>query len=59
MRAWPPGELTPEQRDQLTACVSALQARLNHDLWLDDQAEYFRVRDLLLVAGHVMAASTA
>ncbi|MEU8265366.1 hypothetical protein AB0C02_32800 [Micromonospora sp. NPDC048999] len=53
------GPLTPAQRQHLAAAVEALQHRIQAGLWHDDQAAYFRTRDLLTVAQYVRTAADA
>jgi hypothetical protein len=52
------GRLPHEQRRLLADCIDQLTARLQPALRHDDQAEYFRTRDLLTVARHLEAATS-
>ncbi|WP_250904308.1 hypothetical protein [Actinomadura sp. NEAU-AAG7] len=52
------GRLTSAQQRLLIHCIDQLTARLQPALWRDDQAEYFRTRDLLTVARLLEAAGT-
>jgi hypothetical protein len=51
--------LTPLQRQLLTAATESLRERIRPSLWHDDQAAYFRTRDLLRVARYVEVAADA
>jgi hypothetical protein len=53
------GSLTPAQRQHLSDAIGALRQRIQADLWHDDQAAYFRARDLLQVARYVETAADA
>ncbi|MEV5569681.1 hypothetical protein AB0L06_06510 [Spirillospora sp. NPDC052269] len=52
------GDITPDQRQSLARCLSEFITRLQPALWHDNQADYFRVRDLLTVARHMEAATS-
>ncbi|MEU3456835.1 hypothetical protein ABZ671_25015 [Micromonospora sp. NPDC006766] len=53
------GPLTSAQREQLSVAVDALQRHVQAGLWQDDQAAYFRARELLTVARYVRTAADA
>lgn len=53
------GPLTPAQRQQLAGTVDTLRHRIQAGLWDDDQAAYFRTRDLLTVARYAQTAADA
>jgi hypothetical protein len=53
------GPLTPSQRQHLAGAVDTLEHRIQAGLWHDDQAAYFRTRDLLTVARYIQTAADA
>ncbi|GIM94915.1 hypothetical protein [Paractinoplanes toevensis] len=52
------GPLSAEQHRRLNDTAQRLRERLDADLYSQDSLAYFRVRDLLLVAGFVTNATT-